>query len=230
MDPREWRVHYNEIVKEFGYSKEADRSAAQLLSSLLGENEKIAPQDDTWSSLGEMVEGKDVIVFGAADSVDGHIRRLMKEGRMEGPILMAADGATTALLENDAVPDIIVTDLDGHMPDIGHCINEKGTTGIVHAHGDNMRALRRHVPLLRGKVVGTTQGEPFGAIRNYGGFTDGDRAAFTADGLGAKTPMVLAGFDFGRVGRFSFGCDEEVKLRKLERARRLLGELDCEFL
>ncbi len=245
MEFLRWLPFYSRITREFGYSEEGDMSAAQLLSVLLEENGNagnIVPQHDTWRILREKVEVKRTIIFGAADTVVEHIRRLKKEGRMAGRLLVAADGATSALLENDIVPDVVVTDLDGRMEDIERCINGKGTIAIVHAHGDNMEALRKWLPRFRGRVVGTTQNEPFADIRNYGGFTDGDRAAFIMDSLGALPPIVLAGFDFEKVGEYSFGTGgemngeyslatgRETKLGKLEWARRLLGELECEIL
>ena len=57
-----------------------------------------------------------------------------------------------------------------------------------------MSALRRYVPRFPGKVMGTTQSRPFGRLHNFGGFTDGDRAVFAADDLGAASVRII-GFD-----------------------------------
>ncbi len=69
-----------------------------------------------------------------------------------------------------------------------------GTIVVVHAHGDNIPFLRHWVKKLTGPVVATTQSTPFLHIHNFGGFSDGDRAVFAADALGAKT-IRLVGFD-----------------------------------
>ena len=60
---------------------------------------------------------------------------------------------------------------------------------------DNLSALRLWVPKLRGPLVGTTQGRPLENVFNFGGFTDGDRAAHLVHELGASA-IELYGFDF----------------------------------
>ena len=55
-------------------------------------------------------------------------------------ILIAADGATTALLEEDIVPDIIATDLDGKVSDL-LTANAEGSYFIIHGHGNNEEAI-----------------------------------------------------------------------------------------
>jgi uncharacterized Rossmann fold enzyme len=90
----------------------------------------------------------------------------------------------------------------------------------VHAHGDNQAALAEHVPnCTREQVLATTQAAPVGPVRNFGGFTDGDRAAFLADHLGASD-LVFLGWDFDDP---SVGAD---KRRKLCWAERLLYWLE----
>jgi uncharacterized Rossmann fold enzyme len=99
-------------------------------------------------------------------------------------------------------------------------LTERGVPVAVHAHGDNDGAIRKVVPDCDGAfVLPTTQAEPHGPVRNFGGFTDGDRAAFLADHLGAAR-LVLVGWDFDdpTVG--------SAKARKLEWAERLLHWLE----
>ncbi len=73
---------------------------------------------------------------------------------------------------------------------------------VVHAHGDNVNLLRKLVPKMK-KCIGTTQVKPFHDIHNFGGFTDGDRAAFLASRFNAKN-IVLVGMDFrDKIGRYS---------------------------
>ena len=65
---------------------------------------------------------------------------------------------------------------------------------VVHAHGDNVPLLRHWVPLLPGPLVATTQAAPLPHVHNFGGFSDGDRAVFAADEIGAARVRII-GFD-----------------------------------
>jgi hypothetical protein len=67
-----------------------------------------------------------------------------------------------------------------------------------------------------GPVVGTTQSTPLAHVHNFGGFTDGDRAVFAADDLGASGITIL-GFDLDDTDV------DPLKRGKLFWARRLLG-------
>lgn len=140
----------------------------------------------------------------------------------DGDYIVAADGATTALLEATLMPDVIVTDLDGRVEDQIDA-NARGSTVFVHAHGDNMAALRRWVDRFEGRVVGTCQGPPVQGVFNFGGFTDGDRAACIMHELGVRR-MSLAGFDLERPSEKS-GRSPKVKSRKLCWAQRILSRL-----
>jgi len=133
----------------------------------------------------------------------------------QGPKI-AADGATSYLLERGVIPDIVVTDLDGRMEDLIRAAHG-GAVMVVHAHGDNLDKLVEFVPDLMevATVIGTCQCRPVGKIWNFGGFTDGDRAVFLADHLGARK-IALYGMDFkGEIGRYSYSADTEVKRKKL---------------
>jgi hypothetical protein len=83
-----------------------------------------------------------------------------------------------------------------------------------------MPELGQYGPLFRGRVVMTTQSSPFRQVRNYGGFTDGDRAVVLARHFGAQQ-IFLLGFDFLHP-KPKKGKDPEVKLRKLAWARRII--------
>ncbi|MDK2854483.1 MAG: 2-amino-4-hydroxy-6-hydroxymethyldihydropteridine diphosphokinase [Thermococcaceae archaeon] len=163
-------------------------------------------------------------VFGAGPGLENILGK-----EKFGGTLIAADGATSALLEQDIVPDVIVTDLDGRFEDIKRA-NELGAYVAVHAHGDNMDKLRAHVPALK-NVLGTCQTEPLDIVHNFGGFTDGDRAVFLAEELGARE-IILVGFDFGEiVGKWSKPYLKEhtpiweTKKKKFEIAQMLLDWL-----
>jgi uncharacterized Rossmann fold enzyme len=106
---------------------------------------------------------------------------------------------------------------------------------LVHAHGDNLEAIKENVPDLKGAVLGTTQTDPAsgGNLDNFGGFTDGDRAAFVAQHFGAVR-IVLLGFDFNEIGdKIGTGGERQAlspeqerwKFRKMAWAFALLGLL-----
>ena len=179
-----WEPIYLEILEEFGFSRERDEEAARLLSVLL----QSRPDQREQSNLDAIVRGRNVLVCGNAPSLARELRDVSP-----GDVVIAADGATTVLLEMDIIPEVIVTDLDGTVPDI-ITANRRGSLVVVHAHGDNMTALREYVPQMS-KVIGTTQSRPFDEIYNFGGFTDGDRCVFLARCFGASK-IKLAGFDY----------------------------------
>ncbi len=125
------------------------------------------------------------------------LEKALKEFDFSDGTLIAADGATSALLENDLVPDIIVTDLDGRIPDLRIANDRGGSFMVVHAHGDNVDKMTSYVPLFS-RVLGTTQTEPLDIVYNFGGFTDGgDRAAFLAEELGGLGRLCLLALTLG---------------------------------
>ena len=111
-------------------------------------------------------------------------------------VLVSADGATTALVEEKICPDIVATDLDGNLDDI-LLANLRGANVAIHAHGDNIDKITSLTAFFT-NVLGTTQAQPIGNLYNFGGFTDGDRAIFLTVALGASE-IILAGMDFGNI-------------------------------
>ncbi len=213
-----WFSWYTEILEELGFSRVDDEKSALILNKLLETSKSLSPMD---------IPIKDrVIVFGAGPSLKGNIKDL-KNLNLSNFTLIAADGATTALLEDNIIPDIIVTDLDGEMEDITQA-NEDGAFLVVHAHGNNLDEINEYVPRLK-RVLGTTQSTPLRNVYNFGGFTDGDRALYFAVELGAKY-IILAGMDFGGVvTKYSrpdmdtkLGNADEIKLLKLNYAKKLI--------
>jgi hypothetical protein len=111
--------------------------------------------------------------------------------------VLAADGATVDCLNAALVPDIVVTDLDGPVAaELGAAA--KGAVLFVHAHGDNLPAVQEWVPQCDGAILGSWAGAPDDLLENFGGFTDGDRAAYLAEAGGARR-VLLWGFEFDRV-------------------------------
>lgn len=211
MEFNEWKEYYQKILKDFGYKQEEDEKSALYLSRIVYKENLIETSD-----LKNMLFGETVYIFGAAlpkkitDNFDG--------------VLISADGATTALLENNILPHIIVSDLDGKAEDQIFA-NENGSIEIIHAHGDNIFAVKKYVPKFKGKIFCTTQSKPFKFVNNFGGFTDGDRAVFLAEHFGAKK-INLVGFDFEKIGKYSFSSNEKLKLKKLKWAKILIDTID----
>ena len=238
-----WRERYEGILREFGYSRGRDEEAAVLLDSILrggrgrneergGAGDRRGGGGDAEKRIGEMIGGRTVFVVGAGPSLPAAIPRLRgyadegligAGGGRRAATCIGAGSAAKPLADGGIMPDIVVTDLDGGDGAALAGIARAGrTVFVVHAHGDNMGRL--HLARGLGRCVGTTQSEPFGRIRNHGGFTDGDRGAFLASGYGAAR-IILFGMDFGsRIGRLSRTKRSErpAKLRKLGAGESLL--------
>lgn len=209
MKFEEWETIYKQILEDMHYDRTGDEQAARMLSEMLEvkakKKEIVEPK-----ALKKIIKGKDVLVCGKAPSLEKEITCV----DFKKYVTIAADGATSVLMKKGIIPDIIVTDLDGNMDDEA-LAGEKGAIMVVHAHGDNMEALRKELPRLK-NVIGTTQSKPLKNVYNFGGFTDGDRGVFLAKEFGART-ITLVGFDFK---------DENVtpmKRKKLAWAERLIG-------
>lgn len=187
-----WERYYNEILDDFGFSRSDDEYSAKVLDEILSEEGCLTLDD-----LAQIVGFSDkYIVFGAGPSLKDHIVQLKENHDLKDYILVAADGATTALIEERISPDIVATDLDGNLDDI-LLANLRGANIVVHAHGDNLEQVIKFTSFFN-NVLGTTQSQPVGNVYNFGGFTDGDRAIFLAVALGASE-ITLAGMDFGDI-------------------------------
>ena len=187
-----WEKYYKEILDDFGFSRENDEKSAKLLDEILSTEGCLTLED-----LKGFVDFSDkFIVFGAGPSLKEHVKFLKENYDLKDYVLVAADGATTALVDERIAPDIVATDLDGNLDDI-LLANFRGANVAIHAHGDNMDKIAKLTPFFT-SVLGTTQAQPVGNLYNFGGFTDGDRAMFLAVALGAEE-ITLAGMDFGDI-------------------------------
>ena len=205
-----WNKKYNEILKEFGYSKKDDIESAKILNSKI--TKKIPKK-----TLTKLIQNNDVFIIGAGPSLLKSIKTLKK---FSNGVKIVADGAIQAFLENDLKADILVTDLDGDLKSIKK-IGKTNTLIFVHAHGDNIDKL----DLVSGfkNWAGTTQTKEFGKLYNFGGFTDGDRCVFLANYFNAKN-IILVGMDFGNtIGKYSKNISNKtLKRKKLRFGKELL--------
>jgi len=178
-----WEPVYLEILEDFGFSLASDEEAAELLQDLL------CDRGQCMSMARAKISGRVAIVCGNAPGLERELEGL----QVKDAAFVAADGATGVLLKKGIVPEIVVTDLDSPFGAILEA-NQRGSIVVVHAHGDNLDALKRCVPQLS-NIIGTVQCRPPEGLYNFGGFTDGDRCVFLARELGAAFIQLL-GFDF----------------------------------
>ena len=191
MKFEEWEPIYKLILEDMHFDRIYDENSARLLSKMLETKaRKKIPDVLEIETLHRAINGKDVLVCGKAPCLKEDIK---KRNDFKKYVVIAADGATSVLVNNGITPDIIVTDLDGYMDDEVKA-NESGAIMVVHAHGDNIDALGEELPRLK-RVIGTTQSKPFNNVYNFGGFTDGDRCVFIAKEMGARS-ITIIGFDF----------------------------------
>ena len=206
-----WKTKFNQIRKEFGYTETEDLVSAKKLNLLL-------KRKNSKKEFENIIKGKTVFVIGAGPSLSKSLKHIRKSKNI---IKIVADGAVKALLEKNIRPDILVTDLDGDIESIKK-IGKTKIPIIVHAHGNNSNRLE--IVKKLSNVTGTTQTREFGKLKNYGGFTDGDRCVFLAEYFNASK-IVLIGMDFGRkIGKYSKHrvINRKTKLKKLKSGKMII--------
>ncbi|MCI4350179.1 MAG: DUF115 domain-containing protein [Thermoplasmata archaeon] len=215
MEYAVWAPRYLEIQSAFGFPQGREELAARRLVDLLPHDARADPL----RRIAERLQGRTVIVAGRAPRLDAPpLWKLAAEDPR--PAVIAADGATLRCLEGGVIPDVITTDLDGPVAS-EVAANARGSLVVVHAHGDNLPALEQWVPEFGGALAGSWAGPPRDGLLDVGGFTDGDRAAYLAEHVGARRILLWA-FDFEQVDEAE---SAPRKLEKLAWARRLLHEL-----
>lgn len=226
INPAFWSKRYREISVALSLDPEKDREATAMLHNLI--EPRKSELDSLLHCLEKLIRSRKAFIFGCGPSLDTHMDEVAGLLRgLETPKI-AADGATSALLEAGVRPDIIVTDLDGDVQDIAIASGE-GAIVILHSHGDNMDTVSRWLPNLH-NVFPVTQTEPTALVHNFGGFTDGDKCLYLAAAFQA-TCVVLIGMDFGsEAGPRSDPCrskstSRDLKAAKLEIGKRLSEEL-----
>jgi uncharacterized Rossmann fold enzyme len=204
MEWHEWRPIYEAILADFGFDRAADERARDDLAAVA------RPFDPDRLDC----TGRTVAVAGAGPSLEADADRVAAADRV-----FAASTAAGRLADAGVAVDAMVTDLDKN-PETVAARTRRGDPVVVHAHGDNRDLLDEWLPAFDGDhVLATTQAEPRDAVRNPGGFTDGDRAAYLADWLGAER-LTFVGWDFDDPALSG------MKARKLDWAERLLELLE----
>lgn len=227
MEWEHWKHKYFQIVSDFGYDPQKDLEAALVLNDLL----KNKMKNEDFIALKRLIQDEIIFIYGCGPSLPHHLTKLVNSSlHLKNFTHIVADGATTALLEFNIKPNIIITDLDGRIPDL-ITANKQGAIVLIHAHGNNLKAINQNFTLFPRKILGSTQNQPLSRVKNYGGFTDGDRCIFLASKMECSK-VFLFGFDFGTIiGKYSKPYmikDEvanEIKIKKLQWAQNLISEL-----
>ncbi len=194
MELEKWLKIYEEISSDFNFIPEKDQKSAELMHRL-GKDKLLDSH-----VLEETIRGKRVSVVGGA-----------VKNEIDAEIIITAGKAILKWKNiSRRIPEVHVTDME-EPDEVLLWLEKKGTILVLHAHGDNMDRVKSVVPKL-GKFVGTTQNVPFNKIFNFGGFTDGDRAALIAKRFSARE-ICLHGFEFSAEG---------VKGKKLQWAKAIL--------
>lgn len=199
-----WEPVYEQILAEFDFDRRDDERARDRLVEL---TEATAVNTNQFA-------GQCVAVAGAGQHLESETTLLD-----QADAIVAASEAGVRLAERGYEVSICVTDLDG-APDKISTLAAENTLLAVHAHGDNIDAINEWIPKLPAdQLLPTTQAAPVSHAHNFGGFTDGDRAAFLADALGA-TELVFPGWSFDDP------TVTDMKKKKLDWAARLLHWLE----
>ena len=171
MDMVEWEVFYSNIINRFSIDFFADNKSAEMLDKLTGS------VHTSEHLLKNFIERRTCIVYGAGPTLAATPTEILCNTNFTH---VAADGSARLFLDRKVrLPDILVTDLDGGYETVMACAPK--SVIVLHAHGDNMDKIKRVVPRLlklNTKMVLTTETVQKGKVKNFFGFTDGDRAAW----------------------------------------------------
>ena len=203
----EWEPVYEAILADLGFDRTADETARDVAAEIA--------QPFDHARLAQF-DGATVAVVGAAPSLSTDLAAF---DPASVDAVVAASTAVDVLADHGIGVDLMVTDLDKNV-ETARDLTREGTPVAAHAHGDNIPTLREWLPRFDlGSTLVTTQAEPRGPVANFGGFTDGDRAAFIADAFGAaELRFVGWAFDDPSV--------DPLKARKLRWAEQLLYWLE----
>ena len=193
-----WWSFQEEISEQFDFSKDREAVASRLISNVKYNS----------FSIRKRIEDKDLILVGAG---------LQKDTDIPSSNVIVADGALRACLERNIIPSLIVTDLDGYIPDILWA-HKQGSEIILHAHGDNIARVFQYLSDINPNCITTTY--PSVSSNCWGGFTDGDRALMMSLSLNCNT-IKMIGFDYNIIGNYS-GDYSPRKLEKLRWAQKII--------
>ncbi|MDA4112417.1 MAG: DUF115 domain-containing protein [Thaumarchaeota archaeon] len=220
-----WHDKFYALIRDsLGLDGAKDISSRDLLWNLL----HLQNDSDLLEEVENSIKGRNVVVFGAGPSLESDLTGLLSFLREKKPTIVSSDGAAEALLVRDVDSRIIVSDLDSCSEGTLKKYSESETV-FAHAHGDNIELIKKIVPRLGRKTLGTTQVASRLPIRNFGGFTDGDRACYVTCNFDPSS-VIIAGMDFGRVeGSYSVNRYSDSPNPKRQ-TKLLWGKKSLEYL
>ena len=202
-----WKPVYEAILADLGFDRSPDETARDVAAEMAQpfDHDRLA-----------YLDGATVAVVGAAPSLADELASF-EAASVDA--IVAASTAVDVLGDHGLAVDLMVTDLDKNV-ETARELTDGGTPVAAHAHGDNIPTLREWLPRFDPEwTLVTTQAEPRGSIENFGGFTDGDRAAFISDAFGAAELRFLG-------WEFDDPSVDPLKARKLRWAEQLLYWLE----
>ncbi len=206
VDAKYWKLR-DECFSDLGINPTRDEAVTSEISSILEHN-------GFRQHLPEFPKQESTMIFGPASYA---LSNVFSKG-----LKIVADSGISRYLRVLGIPDIIVTDLDGPVDDLLFC-QKKGTYLFVHIHGDNSKRVKEAIPSLGENTVFTCQTRETHNFFDFGGFTDGDRAAFLGNYYGAES-ITLYGFKFDNPVPKLNG-NQALKLKKLGWAWRFIKQL-----
>jgi len=201
---------FQKVKKRLSLDFEDDVTARDLIDEALArEPPGIYDRRLTW--LREHAELKEAacIIVAPGPTLDEAFDHVFDNPGVDipGQFIIAVDGAARKFIEKNMKVDVVVTDLDGlTMEQIIVLHDAFFATIIVHSHGNNVDKINSLLETvsLDERYVFTTQIEATSHVANLGGFTDGDRAIFTAIALGFKHVKLLSmDLDAVEIGPYS---------------------------
>ncbi|HDD26736.1 MAG TPA: DUF115 domain-containing protein [Acidilobales archaeon] len=186
-DPYFWVGIYNLIANEIPLNFDDDYLSSKILDLLLSNKALVSDE-----YLKDLISYRDVLIFGPL-MISKEVLTILNNVKHDY-LLVAVDGTVKAFNEVGLRPDIVVTDLDGDPRYLVKSCKDR-TVCVVHAHGDNVDKLMALLPKFNGPIVGTSQVPPYGRLRFYGGFTDGDRALYFITYYKPRR-VIVVGMDF----------------------------------
>ncbi|MHA1228669.1 MAG: 6-hydroxymethylpterin diphosphokinase MptE-like protein [Candidatus Hodarchaeales archaeon] len=231
MKWKDWKTFYYNILTTLNIEEKSDIQSCKVLE------DKLQPfMDLSFSRTQEKLRilfSYPLLIAGAGPSLENDVKTLITSTTARTFSLVSCDGSTSLFKELNIKPDVVFTDLDGDHSSIEWGI-KNGSLVIIHAHGDNITLVKSFISknqnlLSKGAILGTCQCYTEKYLLNYGGFTDGDRAIFTA--FHYQSPIIgLIGFDLGKtIGKYSTLNSPSIKnsdrkIKKLEIAKYLIAQ------
>ncbi|MHA1972155.1 MAG: 6-hydroxymethylpterin diphosphokinase MptE-like protein [Candidatus Hodarchaeales archaeon] len=205
MKWNDWKLYYYEILTILKIDEKSDIQSCKLLK------DKIQPIiEQNFTRTQEKLRtlfSSPLLIAGAGPSLENDVKTLIKLTTSRTFSLVSCDGSTSLFKEFNIKPDVVFTDLDGDHLALEWALKNRALV-LIHAHGDNIPLVESFISknqtlLSKGSVLGTCQCNTGNILLNYGGFTDGDRAIFTA--FHYQSPIIgLIGFDLGKIiGKYS---------------------------